>query len=134
MKVRDSGVWHATQAELLVYGDVGREFLEFVTDWVDRAETIVDTEREFAQEDGSWTGPTPAEALRLALPAVEARYGEVNVSAISQGLIAIMGNWEHGEQIFAGLTIFEARMVTDMLSLKQLELARAAITAVDDPG
>jgi hypothetical protein len=129
MKVRNEDVWQASRAEMLAHGDAGVEMLQFVTEWAETAEHVMDKESEFAQDDGSWSGTDPADALRKALVAVEAmgKWGLVNVSAISQGIILLLANWIHGEQIMGGLTIFEQRMVTDMISLKQMELAQAAV-------
>lgn len=127
MKVNDEAMWHGTQAELLSHGELGQQMLEFTTDWADRAEFALQAEQEFQQEDGSWSGPNPAEALRMALPAVEVRFGQITVSAISQALIVILGNWVHGgSEIFDNLTIIEQRVVSDMLSMQQMEMAKAA--------
>lgn len=126
MKVRDEGLWQLTKSQLLTDGMAGVEMIGFVEDWATAAEGLLAQTEEFQQEDGSWSGPDPAQALRVALPGYETRYGVINTSALAQGLIILLANWAHGDQIYRGLTCFERKLVDDVLSLKQLELAKAA--------
>lgn len=132
MLIRDDAMWAQTKAELSSDGELGLAFIAFVVDWCETAEHAIETSQEFLQQDGTWSGEIdPAQALRDALPAVEFRAGEggVSLSILAQGMVAIMGVWQYGPEVFKNLTVIESKIVGDMLAIKYQELMAAAEVA-----
>lgn len=135
MLIRDEALWTQAKAELSGDGVVGEAFLAFVIDWVDRAEKVMEGSREFLQQDGTWAGEaSPAQALRDSLPAAEYAAGSdgVSLSYIAQGLVIILANWAHAEELWAGLSSIESKIVADMLAIKYQELEASANAVAND--
>lgn len=126
MKVRDESIWLAARMDLAADGEPGRAMESFVIDWCERAEHALVAGREFQNDDGSWIGIDPAAALRDALPAAEARSGQLSFSSLVQALLIVLAVWEHGAEMFDYLTIMEKRAVLEMTAIKQADLEAAA--------
>ena len=115
MKTLDNDLWHQQAAEL-TEDAVGREFLDFLTDWVDTAEQALVSDDSIS----------PSTALRGALPVVEERFGRISASFIGQMLVVIISHWVHGHQVSSEFTSIERRLMEDMLILKLRELNESA--------
>ena len=66
----------------------------------------------------------PVTALRHALDHADQEHGRVSIHFLGQMLVVIATHWEHGEDLTAGLSSIELRLVQDMLALKCAELEK----------
>ncbi len=115
MTPADEDIWQGQCAELSEDA-VGKEFLAFITDWMDTAERAMDM-------DG---GISPSSALRGCLPDTENRFGRISATFLGQMLVVIISHWVHGAQVSNELTSIERRLMEDMLILKIRELRDSA--------
>lgn len=115
MKTVDEDLWHQQAAELQE-DKVGKEFLAFLTEWVETAERAMDVNDNLA----------PSSAIRSSLLAVEERRGRISASFVGQMLVVIISHWIHGHQLSAEFTAIERRLMEDMLILKLQELRDSA--------
>lgn len=115
MQTLDSDLWLHQAAELQE-NDIGKEFLSFLTDWLDTTEAAMEADDSLS----------PSAALRACLLVTEERFGRISASYIGQMLVVIITHWVHGHQVAAEFTSIERRLMEDMLILKLRELQESA--------
>lgn len=115
MQTVDDDLWHQQAAELKE-DKIGKEFLDFLTEWVETAERAMEVNDQLA----------PSSAIRSGLLAVEERRGRISASFVGQMLVVIISHWIHGHQLSAEFTAIERRLMEDMLILKLQELRDSA--------
>lgn len=115
MQTQDEDLWQQQCMELME-DKVGKAFLEFVTDWLDTAEAVMDSD----------TSLSPTSALRASLAPVEERLGRISASFVGQMLVVVISHWKWGHQVSPELSPIERRLMEDMLILKLNELRESA--------
>lgn len=115
MQTLDSDLW-TQQAMELKEDPVGKEFLDFLLEWVDLAEAAIEADDQIS----------PSTALRACLIVAEEEFGRISASYIGQMLVVIISHWIHGHQLAAEFTSIERRLMEDMLILKLRELQESA--------
>lgn len=120
MQALDLDLWEQQCSEL-VEDKVGKAFLDFIIDWMDTAEAVMDSEHDLS----------PTSAIRLSLAPVEERQGRISASFVGQMLVVIISHWKWGQEISSELSPIERRLMEDMLILKINELRESA-EIVDD--
>ncbi len=115
MQVVDESLWHQ-QASELQEDEVGKEFLGFLTEWLDTAEQAMKMDEDLS----------PIHAFRSTLAVVEESRGRVSANFIGQMMVVTISHWQHGQQLFSELSAIEKRMVEDMIILKIRELEESA--------
>lgn len=115
MQTSDPDLWLHQSSELQE-NEIGKEFLAFLTDWVDTAESAMEADDQLS----------PSSALRSCLSVTEERFGRISASFVGQMLVVIITHWIHGHQLSAEFTAIERRLMEDMLILKLRELQESA--------
>ena len=118
MRVVDEALWQEL-ASGLKSDSIGEAFHDFVVEWCDRAEALL--------EQG-WD--TPLDALRISLATVEDSQERKTIWIIGQSLVLICMHWVHGTSVAQDLTEFEARLVEDITAMKIAQLQAQAEGAV----
>jgi hypothetical protein len=107
MRVRDDQLWATQQDELRRDGTVGPAFLEFFTFWVDAAEKIHD------ENNSDDSGMPAIAAVRQAFPLTEEQFGNLDLQYLGQMFVVMVTNWELGEEMFHGMTVFEQKLFAE---------------------
>jgi hypothetical protein len=115
MQTLNHDLWLQQTAELKE-DEVGKEFLDFLVDWVDTTEAALEADDQLS----------PSTALRFCLSVTEERFGRISASFIGQMLVVIISHWIHGHQLSAEFTAIERRLMEDMLIIKLRELQESA--------
>lgn len=118
MKVVDDSLWQE-MASGLKSDSIGEAFHDFIVEWCDRAEALL--------EQG-WD--TPLDALRISLATVEESQERKAILIVGQCLVVICMHWIHGTSVAQDLTEFEARLVEDITAMKIAQLQSEAEGAV----
>lgn len=101
MKIKDDAKWSLFQKDVGSQGEVGRQFIEYMTFWLDCAEKIM------AEDPDA----RPHRALGDALVITEEEVGRMDGSYLGPMLMYIIGLWEHGEELFETMTPIESKIV-----------------------
>jgi hypothetical protein len=114
VKVIDESLWQELAGELKS-DSIGEAFHDFVVEWCDRAEALL--------EQG-WV--SPLDALRISLAIVEDSHERKTIWIVGQALVLICMHWVHGTSIAQEFTEFEARLVEDVTAMKIAQLQEQA--------
>lgn len=117
MKVTDESSWQDLVRELKS-DSTGEAFYDFVVEWCDRAEALM--------EQG-WD--TPMDSLRISLATVEDSLERKTIWFVGQCLVVICMHWVHGTVVAQELTELEARLVEDITAAKIAQLQAQAAQA-----
>lgn len=114
MKVVDESLWQELVGELKA-DSLGEIFYDFVVDWCDRAEALL--------EQG-WD--TPLDALRISLATVEDSSERKTIWFVGQCLVVICMHWFHGPMMAQDLNELEVRLIEDVTAAKIAQLQAQA--------
>ena len=112
MKVQDESLYQLQVEDLLnETTGAGKQFLKFFEFWVDSSEDVLLNHPD----------KTPLAALRVSLPMVETRLGEVTLPALGSLLTLAIAHWARGDEVVAELSSIEMKLVTEVMALKLAE-------------
>lgn len=101
MKISDEAKWSMFRQDIAQQGQVGEDFLHYMTFWLDCAEKIM------AEDPDA----RPHRALGDAMAVTEEEVGKLDGTFLGPMLLYIIGLWGHGEELFASMTPIEAKLV-----------------------
>lgn len=139
MRSCDEDKWSRSRQEIHNDGEQGQRFLAFFEFLFDAAEKFLD---EYIQAPSTGASMdefvrqyAPAEAVRKGLELAEQTFGFLEPIIIGQMLTVGATHWVHGDEMVAGLTLIERRLLEWALAVKINDLQnRASIPVVNlDP-
>ena len=139
MRSCDEDKWSRSRHEIHNDGEKGQRFLAFFEFLFDAAEKYLD---EYVEAPAVSQGMTeyvrhyaPAEAVRKGLALAEQTFGFLEPIIIGQMLVVGSTHWCHGEEMVAGLTLIERRVLEWALAVKIQDLqGHASIPVVESSG
>lgn len=121
MKIRDQDLWQSQKQEIAQSDEkeIGVLFLQFVEDWCESAEALMETEPLVGHN------LRPIDALRRTLQPTESRLGVLPPGWTSQMLLVIAANWGKipaEDEFFESMTPIERHAIGDAATLIQARI------------